>query len=132
VRRGEVERLKEGGWDLGVRVGQEIPGADCRAVAALRGGGGDGADSGPGRSVREKGTRASVPVRAGAAARERALASGADLWDLPVSRRKRRGMERGLARGDRWARRAGDGVTGQKRGRGARRAGPRRWRGRWR
>ena len=52
----------------------------------------------------------------GAAARERALASGADLWDLPVSRRKRRGAERGLARGDRWARRAGDGDMGQKGG----------------
>ena len=49
----------------------------------------------------------------GAAARERALASGTDLWDLPVSQRKRRGVKRGLARGDRWARRAGDGVTGQ-------------------
>ena len=36
----------------------------------------------------------------GAAAREQALASGTNLWDLPVSRRKRRGAERGLARGD--------------------------------
>ena len=62
MRRGEVERIKEGGRDLGMRVGQEIPGGDCGAVAALRGGGGDGADSGPGRSVKEKGTRASVLV----------------------------------------------------------------------
>jgi hypothetical protein len=51
----------------------------------------------------------------GAAARERAP-SGADLWDLPVSQRKWRGAERGLARGDMWARRAGDGDTGQKEG----------------
>ena len=36
----------------------------------------------------------------GAAARERALVSGADLLDLPVSWRKRRGAKRGLARGD--------------------------------
>ena len=43
----------------------------------------------------------------GAAAREQAPASGADLWDLPVSQRKRRGAERGLARGDRWARKEG-------------------------
>ena len=43
----------------------------------------------------------------GAAARKRALASGADLWDLPVSLRKRRGVERGLVRGDRWARKEG-------------------------
>ena len=55
-------RFKQRGRDLGVRVGQEIPGGDCGAVAALRGGGGDGADSGPGRSVKEKGTWASVLV----------------------------------------------------------------------
>ena len=62
MHRGEVERLKEGGQDLDVRVRKEIPGGDCGAVAALCGGGGDGADSGPGRSVKEKGTWASVLV----------------------------------------------------------------------
>ena len=62
MRRGVGEHLKEGGRDLGMRVGQEIPGGDCGAVAALCGGGGDGADSGPGRSVKEKGTWASVLV----------------------------------------------------------------------
>ena len=46
VQRGG-RAIKEGGRDLGVRVGQEIPGGDCGAVAALRGGGGDRADSGP-------------------------------------------------------------------------------------
>ena len=34
-----------------MQVGQEIPGGDCGAVAALRGGGGDGTDSGPCWSV---------------------------------------------------------------------------------
>ena len=57
VQRGG-RAIKEGGRDLGVRVGQEIPGGDCGAVAAPRGGGGDGADSGTELSAKGERARA--------------------------------------------------------------------------
>ena len=57
VQRGG-RAIKEGGRDLGVRVGQEIPGGDCGAVAAPRGGGGDGADGGTELSAKGEGARA--------------------------------------------------------------------------
>ena len=84
MRRGVVEHLKEGGRDLGMRVGQEIPGGDCGAVAALRGGGVDGDNSRPywsaagaTRSWAERSVRAEA--RAGCWAARKGGPSGSGL-----------------------------------------------------
>jgi hypothetical protein len=85
------------GRDLGVRVGQEIPGGDCGAVAALRGGGGDG----PGKRARGL---SESDARAGGRRGLRELADGWGAYAGPACVAGRAGASGpGGERGSGWA-----------------------------